>query len=71
MLNNFEADNEMKYNEKDEPMSIKDFLFELWNDGNGNLDLKKLLEVLKMSNYITDFVEFNGKKYFDVIFLDQ
>jgi hypothetical protein len=46
-LNSIEADNDLKYNEKDEQMSIKDFLFELWNDGNGNLDLKKLLEVLK------------------------
>ena len=63
--------NELKYNEKDEQMSIKAFLFALWNDGNGNIDLKRLLEVLKMSNYITDFVEYNDKKYFDVIFLEQ
>ena len=68
-LNN--DDNEFKYNEKDQQMNIKEFLFEVWNDGNGNIDLKKLLEVLRLSNYITDFVEYNGKKYFDVIFLEQ
>ena len=63
--------NEMKHDEKGEKMSIKNFLFELWNDGNDNIDLKKLLKVLRLSNYITDFVEYNGKKYFDVVFLEQ
>ena len=63
--------NEMKHDEKGEKMSIKNFLFELWNDGNDNIDLKKLLKVLRMSNYITDFVEYNDKKYFDVVFLEQ
>ena len=57
--------------EKEEIMTIKNFLFELWNDGNGNLALKTLLKVLRMSNYITDFVEYNCKKYFDVVFLEQ
>ena len=57
--------------EKEEIMTIKNFLFELWNDENGNLALKTLLKVLRMSNYITDFVEYNCKKYFDVVFLEQ
>ena len=57
--------------EKEEIMTIKYFVFELWNDGNGNLALKTLLKVLRMSNYITDFVEYNCKKYFDVVFLEQ
>ena len=51
-------------------MTIKDLLLELWNDGNDNINLKQLLEVLKMSNYITDFVEYNGIKYFDAIFFE-
>ena len=63
-----EIDDELKDNEKDVKMNIKDLLFALWNDGNDNINLKKLLEVLKMSNYITDFVEYNGKRYFDIIF---
>ena len=70
-LNNFHNNNGKKQNEKEEKINIKDFLFELWNDGNGNINLKQLLEVLKMSNYITDFIEYNGKKYYDVIFLEQ
>ena len=70
-LNNFHNINGKKQNEKEEKINIKDFLFELWNDGNGNINLKQLLEVLKMSNYITDFIEYNGKKYYDVIFLEQ
>ena len=61
----------IKNEENNERMDIKNFLFELWNDGNGNINLKKLLKVLRMSNYITDFVEYNGKKYFDVVFLEQ
>ena len=63
-----EIDDELKNNEKDVKMNIKDLLFALWNDGNDKIDLKKLLEVLKMSNYITDFIEYNGKRYFDIIF---
>ena len=63
-----EIDDELKNNEKDVKMNIKDLLFALWNDGGGKIDLKKLLEVLKMSNYITDFIEYNGKRYFDIIF---
>ena len=60
-----------KNEENGEKIDIKHFLFELWNDGNDNIDLKKFLKVLRMSNYITDFVEYNGKKYFDVVFLEQ
>ena len=63
-------DDELKNNEKDVQMNIKDLLFALWKDENDNIDLKKLLEVIKMSNYITDFVEYNGKRYFDIIFLE-
>ena len=63
-------ESDLKFIEKDIEMNIKDFLFELWKDENNNIDLKKMLEVLKMSNYITDFIEYNNKKYFDVIFLE-
>ena len=62
---------EIKKEENEDKIDIKNFLFELWNDGNDNIDLKKLLKVLRMSNYITDFVEYNGKKYFDVVFLEE
>ena len=41
-----EIDDELKDNEKDVKMNIKDLLFALWNDGNDNINLKKLLEVL-------------------------
>ena len=71
IINDSQKKNGKKYIEKEEKINIKDFLFELWNDGNGNINLKQLLEVLKMSNYITDFIEYNGKKYYDVIFLEQ
>ena len=63
-------ESDLKFIEKDIEMNIKDFLFELWKDENNNIDLKKMLEVLKMNNYITDFIEYNNKKYFDVIFLE-
>ena len=71
IINDSQKKNEKKYIENEGKINIKDFLFELWNDGNGNINLKKLLEVLKMSNYITDFIEFNEKKYYDVIFQEQ
>ena len=68
--NNVNNDIVKKYNEIDIQMTIKDLLLELWNDGNDNINLKQLLEILKMSNYITDFVEYNGIKYFDAIFFE-
>ena len=68
-LNNINEGNDAKKNEK---INIKEFLFELWKDENGNnFNLKKFLEVLKISNYITDFNEYNHKKYIDILLFDK
>ena len=56
---------------KDKRMTIKDFLFELWKDDTGNnVNIKQILSILKIGNYITDISNNNNKKYYDVI-LDQ
>ena len=56
---------------KDKRMTIKDFLFELWKDDTGNsINIKKILSILKIGNYITDISNNDNKKYYDVI-LDQ
>ena len=56
---------------KDKRMTIKDFLFELWKDDTGsNVNIKEILSILKIGNYITDISNNNNKKYYDVI-LDQ
>ena len=62
----------LKVDEKKEKINIKQFLFELWKDENGNnFNLKKFLEILKISNYITDFNEYSHKKYIDILFFDK
>jgi len=68
-LNNINEGNDAKKNEK---INIKEFLFELWKDEIGNnFNLKKFLEVLKISNYITDFNEYSHKKYIDILLFDK
>ena len=58
--------------EKEENISIKDFIFDLWKDESGNnMYFKKFIEVLKISNYITDFTEYSNKKYYEIIFHDK
>jgi len=53
---------------KDNKMSIKDFLFELWKDDTGNnVNVKQILSILKIGNYITDISNNDNKKYYDVI----
>ena len=72
-LNTIDEGNEkLNVDEKNEKINIKEFLFELWKDESGNnFNLKKFLEVLKISNYITDFNEYSNKKYFDILFFDE
>ena len=49
---------------------IKEFLFDVWkNDDNSSyFDFKKFLEVLKINKYVTDYVDFNEVRYYDIIF---
>ena len=62
---------EKKEEEKNDKFNIKDFLYELWKDETGsNINIKKIIDILKVNNYITDLAEYNNKKYFDVIFYD-
>ena len=62
---------EIKEEEKNDKFNIKEFLYELWKDETGsNINIKKIIDILKVNNYITDLAEYNNKKYFDVIFYD-
>ena len=71
--NNLENLNDEEYEwiideHKDNKMSIKDFLFELWKDDTGNnVNVKQILSILKIGNYITDISNNDNKKYYDVI----
>ena len=54
---------------KDKKMNIKDLLFEIWKDDNGNnINIRQLLSILKIGKYITDLNNNNNKKYFDLLF---
>ena len=54
---------------KDKKMNIKQFLFELWKDDTGNnINIKQLLLILKIGNYITDLTNNNNKRYYEIIF---
>ena len=54
---------------KEKKMNIKDLLFELWKDENGNnINIKQILSVCKIGNYITDLTNNNNNKYYDIIF---
>ena len=67
-----EGNGGLKIDEKKEKINLKEFLFELWKDENGNnFNLKKFLKVLKISNYITDFNEYSHKKYIDILLFDK
>ena len=49
---------------------IKEFLFDLWkNDENSYyFDFTKFLDVMKINKYVTDLIDFNEVKYYDIIF---
>ena len=49
---------------------IKEFLFELWkNDENSTyFDFNKFFDVLRINKYVTDLIDFNEIKYYDIIF---
>ena len=51
-------------------LNIKEFLFDIWkNDENSTyFDFKKFLDVLKINKYVTDYVDFNDVRYYDIIF---
>ena len=62
-------ENKNEEENKNNKMNIKEFLFSLWKDDNGeNLNFKQYLGVLKISKYITDLNEFEEEKYYDIIF---
>ena len=71
--NNLDSLNDEEYDwiideHKDKRMTIKDFLFELWKDDTGNsINIKQILSILKIGNYITDISNNDNKKYYDVI----
>ena len=49
---------------------IKEFLFDLWkNDENSTFfNFQKFLNVMKINKYVTDLIDFNNIKYYDIIF---
>ena len=49
---------------------IKEFLFDLWkNDENSTFfNFQKFLNVMKINKYVTDLIDFNDIKYYDIIF---
>ena len=51
-------------------LNIKEFLFDMWkNDDNSTyFDFKKFLDVLNINKYVTDYVDFNDVRYYDIIF---
>ena len=50
--------------------NIKGFLFDIWkNDDNSfYFNFKKFLEVLKTNKYVTNYVDFNDVRYYDILF---
>ena len=68
----FEYLNEKNENESANKVipNIKEFLFDIWkNDDNSTyFDFKKFIEVLKINKYVTDYVDFNDVRYYDIIF---
>ena len=70
--NQDQNNSELKNDEINEMITIKEFLFELWKEESdkNNINMEKFIEILKMNNYITDFAEFSNKRYYDVIFYD-
>ena len=59
--------NEEKEDIRNEKIGIKDFLFELWEDVSGNINIKNFIDILRVNNYITDLSEFHNKRYYDII----
>ena len=50
-------------------INIKDFLFNLWKDENGNrIDFEKLINILKINRYMTDINGFKDERYYNLIF---
>jgi len=60
-----------KKNTKDiiNKISIKEFIFNLWKDENGNkMDFDKFINILKINRYMTDINAFKEEKYYNIIF---
>ena len=49
---------------------IKEFLFDLWkiDENSTYFNFQKFLDVMKINKYITDLIDFNDVKYYDIIF---
>ena len=50
-------------------ISVKEFLFNLWKDEDGNkMDFDKFINMLKINRYMTDINAFKEEKYYNIIF---
>ena len=69
---NSDNDKQLKNNEEDNRnnlTTIKDFLFNIWKDENGNnFNIKEFINTLIMTRYINTNGEYNEFKYYDIIF---
>ena len=60
-----------KKNAKDNicKVNIKEFIFNLWKDDDGNrMDYLKFISLINMNRYMTDINAFKEQKYFNLIF---
>ena len=60
-----------KKNPKDNinKITMKEFLFNLWKDENGNkIDFDRFINILKINRYMTDINAFKEEKYYNIIF---
>ena len=50
-------------------INIKEFIFNLWKDDDGNrMDFGKFISLINMNRYMTDINAFKEQKYFNLIF---
>ena len=49
-------------------INIKEFLFNLWKDDNGNMEFEKFMNILKINRYMTDINAFKEENYYNIIF---
>ena len=67
-LNN-ESNEKIDYKE----LNIKYIIFEIWRDNeeSSTFDFKSFLNVLEIRKYITDFIDTDDVRYYDIIFNDK
>ena len=67
-LNN-ESNEKIDYKE----LNIKYIIFEIWRDNeeSSTFDFKSFLNVLEIKKYITDFIDTDDVRYYDIIFNDK